>query len=151
MDPKLVDVHGGKLITVNFEPVADAAAEGGFRTPSPESVKVRQIPVREYDAGFALLQDEPALVGFLCARPKQWVLTLTPDSYEEALVTGREVNARRFFTFCQRRTEQIEKQDAAMIGAMVSLPEDKLRMALELGRKSMSPTTSPGFVPPPVR
>lgn len=152
-DPKLTTLFGGRSITVNFEPVPDPAAEGSFRVPDPEQIKVRQIPVRDFDAGFQFVKakDEAALVAFLAGKPKAWALTLTPGSYEDILAAGREVNDRGFFSSCQRRMELEEKEMAAMIKAMGTLPPETLRLAAELGKKSISQTLPPGFVPPPVR
>ena len=143
MDTKLTTLNGGITLTVIYEPRSEGAE------PLSESVKVRQIPVREYDAGFACIADEPALVGFLAAKNRPWALTLTPACYEEVLTTGRKVNARGFFTYCQRRTEQTDRRDAAMIGMMANLPPETLKLAMELGKKSISPSLPPGSVPPP--
>ena len=92
MDPKTTTLNGGVMLTVSFEPLADGTV------PSPAAIKVRQIPVRDYETGFPLVDDEPALVGFVCGKDKAWALTLTPDSFEEVLDTGREVNTKGFFT-----------------------------------------------------
>jgi hypothetical protein len=148
-------LFGGKNITVNFEPVADPAAVGGFRESVAEEIKVRQIPVREYETGFPLVDDEPALVAFLCGKPKPWALTLRPESYEDALVTGREVNVKGFFSYCQRRTERDAKAQADMIGAMANMNPETLKLAMEKGlairAQQHSPILSPGFVSPPAR
>jgi hypothetical protein len=156
---KNIILFGGKNITINFEPVADPAAEGGYRAPAAEEIKVRQIPVCEYESGFPLVNDESALVGFLCAKNKPWAFTLTPESHEEVLKTGREVNAKGFFSSCQRRTELEDKREAKaqadMIGMMASLPPETVRLVMEKGlairAQQHSPILSPGFVSPPVR
>ena len=152
---KNITLFGGKPITVKFEPVPDPVAEGGFRMPAPESIKVLQIPVRDYDAGFGFVADEVALVAFLCGKPREWALTVAPDSFEEILTTGREVNAKGFFSFCQRRTEHLERENAALIGAMATLPPETMRLAMQIGlekqSQSRSPILSPGFVTPPAR
>ena len=146
----MITLNGGLKLTVHFEPLAD-----GTTVPAPEEIKVRQIPVRDYDAGFGFLEDEAALVAFLCGQPKAWALTLVPASYEDILEKGREVNERGFFSFCRRRTEQAQKQNAEMITAMAKLPQETIRQAMEVGmarqNASRSPILSPGFVPPPVR
>jgi len=146
-------LHGGRNITVKFEPVADPAAEGGFRKPAEESIKVRQVRIAEFPAGFELVKtkDEVGLVAFLCARQKPWVLTLQPESYEDILTAGREVNERGFFSFCRRRTEQEEAADASWIAKMTNLPPETLKLAMEMGRKSTLPSLPPGYVPPPAR
>jgi len=145
----MITLNGGLKHTVNLEPLAD-----GTLPPAVE-IKIRQIPVREYENGFPLVDDEPALVGFLCAKDKIWALGLAPESFEEVLTKGREVNAKGFFSFCQRRMERAEKQNASMIAAMATLPADVVKLAMETGlakqNQLRSPTLSPGFVPPPVR
>jgi hypothetical protein len=149
MDLKNIALNGGLKHTVNFEVLAD-----GTLPPATE-IKIRQIPVRDYDAGFGFVDDEPALVGFLCAKDKAWALTLAPDSYEDVLVKGRAVNQKGFFSFCQRRMERAEKQNASMISAMATLPADVVKLAMETGlakqNRSASPTPLPGFAPPPGR
>jgi hypothetical protein len=138
-------LFGGKNITVNFEPVVPQGGTADQATvPPPESVKVRQIPVREYEVGFAFVEDEPALVGFLCGQNKQWALTLAPVSYELVLATGREVNRDGFFSYSQRRTERAAKEQAAMIGMMATLPPETLKLAMEKGlaMQSRSPSSS---------
>jgi hypothetical protein len=142
-------LFGGKKITVAFEPAPDGTL------PTPAEIQVRQIPVREYEAGFLFVDDEPALVGFLCAQKKDWALTLAPESFEEILVTGREVNAKGFFSFCRRRMARNREREADMIGLMATLPADQMKTltdrGLELQRLSRSPILSPGFVSPPAR
>ena len=149
MDLKSIALNGGIMLTLSFETIAD-----GTR-PSPAAVKVRQIPVRDYETGFPLVDDEPSLVGFLCGQNKAWALTLTPESFEEVLVTGREVNAKGFFTSCLRRMERIQKEQAALYGAIATMPAETVKQMMEKGlamqNRSHLPTLSPGYVSPPVR
>ena len=150
MNSKNTTLFGGKSLTVYFEQPA-APAEPIL----PEAIKVRQIPVREYETGLPLVDDEPALVGFLCRKDKAWALNLAPESFEEILTIGREGNAKGFFSFCQRRTERAAKAQADMIGLMATLPPETLKLAIEKGlaaqNQSRLPILSPGFVSPPVR
>ena len=143
---RTVALNGGVMLTVLFE---SAGAEG----PVNGSVKVRQIPVRDYDAGFPFIADEPAMVGFLCGQNKAWALTLTPASFEEILETGREVNEKGFFTHCQRRMERIQKEQAALYGALATLPQETVKLMMEKGltmlKQSHSPSLSPGSASPP--
>jgi len=143
-----ITLNGGKKLTVTFEPVGESA-------PVSSEIKVRQIPVRDYEAGFPLVNDEAALVAFLCGQPKPWALTLSPESFEEVLNTGREVNEKGFFTFCQRRMERTQKEQAALYGALATLPTETVNKLMEKGlaiqSQSHSPSLSPGFVSPPVR
>ena len=146
---KNTTLFGGKNIIAHFEPLPCGTA-----VPD-ETVKVRQIPVREYESGFLLVNNEPALVGFLCGKPKAWALTLSPDSFEELLAVGQEVNERGFFSFCQRRMEHAAQEQADMIGMMAKLPEETMNLIMERGRtaqaKLSSPILSPEFVSPPAR
>ena len=49
MDPKLATLNGGQTLTVSHEPQTEGA-EG-----ATESIKVRQIQVRQYEAAFPLV------------------------------------------------------------------------------------------------
>ena len=151
---KNTTLFGGIVLVARFEQASELEA-----AIVPQQIKVRQVPVREYDAGFACVDDEPALVGFLCGQKKEWALTLAPESFEEILITGREVNAKGFFSFCQRRMERNQeraaREQADMIGLMATLPAEKLKeltaRGLEMQRQSRLPILSPEFVSPPVR
>ena len=150
LDPKTITLNGGLDLRVLFEkPSPEAAA------PPPASIKMRQIPVREYESGFRFLEDEPALVGFLCGHDKAWALTLSPESFEEVLALGQEVNERGFFTSARRRTERAEKQQAAWVAVLATLPQETVKLAMEAGLANQnqlrSPTSWPGVVPPPAR
>jgi len=109
--------------------------------------------VREYDAGFAVVNDEFALAAFVCGQKKEWAFTLTPESFEAVLETGREVNEKGFFSFCQRRTELLQRQNADMFGQMKDLPPEALKVLVELGEQrthgSASRSSLPGWPPPP--
>ena len=148
-----ITLFGGKMVTVRFEPLADGTV------PAAQEIKVRQIPVRDYEAGFPLVDDEPALVSFLAGKDRPWSLTTAPASFEEILVTGREVNAQGFFSYCQRHTARLQareaRQQADMIGLMATLPPEQIKAmterGLELQRQSRSPSFSPGYVSPPAR
>jgi hypothetical protein len=139
---KTIALHGGKTIEVIF-----ALIEGQTEARR-EQIKVRQIPIRDYEAGFGRVNDEIDLVGFLCGRDKVWALTLTPESYESILTTGREVNRLGFFTYCQRRMEHAQKQDAALLDKLSHLPPEAMRAVMSFGKLSTLENTPPGFHPP---
>ena len=143
MNHHSITLNGGLLLTVEFEKLPDGSQ------PAPQEIKIRQIPVREYEAGFPLVDDEAGLVGFLCARERGWALTLQPAAFETVLEKGREVNARGFFSFCQRRMERLEKQNVSAISAMAALPPEMLRQVMELGQAKVNASRSP-FLPPVV-
>lgn len=147
MNLKNITLNGGQTLKFNFAPETEGAAPR-----APLEIKVRQVPVRDYETGFGQVNDEPALVGFLCGKDKAWALALEPEVFEEILTVGRTVNQKGFFSFCQRRMERLEKQQADMLGAMAKLPPEMVKLAMEAGRNlSASPILSPGFVTPPAR
>lgn len=141
---KATALAGGRQVNILREVRPDEPAV-------PETVKVRQIPVRDYDAGFVLADDEAALAGFLCGKDRPWALTLTPESFEEVLETGREVNQRGFFSCYQRRSDRARKQETEAMARIAALPFETQKLILENGQKLASPTTSPALLPPPVR
>jgi hypothetical protein len=150
-------LFGGIKYTVSFEPFQDASAPEGWRKPADEEIRIRQIPVREYETGFAHVekQDELALVGLLAGKDRLWAQSLTPVSYEEVLTRGREVNGKGFFSFCRRRTEQVEKQTSDMLGLMQTLPPETVKLVIAEGMKMAKPSgskiSSPGSASPQAR
>ena len=133
-------LFGGRSITVTFEP-ADGAVEQ--RT---EEIRVRQIKLKDYERGFSLIGDEIALAAFCVhpARDKAWAETLTPESYEALHAAAEEVNANGFFVFAARRARQIHEEQERQIAAMSAMPPEAMKLAFELGNKSVSGSTLPG-------
>lgn len=137
-------LFGHQPIPVNFAPNAEGI------TPPPGEVRVRQIPVREYREGFQHYHDEEALVAFLVGQPREFALSLAPESYEEILAVGTEVNQRGFFASCQRRMAAEEEIQTRAAGRIAGLPENQRKVILEAGANAMSQTSSPAssFKPP---
>lgn len=135
---KQIALNGGLEIDVLFEAV-------NGMLPASERVKVRQVPIRDYNEGFKLVDDEPGLVSFLAGKPKDWALSLSPGSYEEILAKGREVNKVGFFPYCQRRTE---REQTRTLQVLQNIPPQALEAVIALGRKSTSPPLPPGWQPP---
>lgn len=121
---------GTKTITAIFE-----SGESG-------EVVIRQIPVRDYDAGFKCFTDEVALVALLVGKPREFALTLSPDSYEEILSCGKELNERGFFGFCRRRIEADTQKEALNAAALAQLPEAARKNIIEQGAKMMASQSS---------
>lgn len=138
MNPTIL---GGNKITITLE------------TGATEEIIVRQIPIRDYGDGFKHFNDEVALVAFLAGKPKEFALTLTPESYEEILSVGQEVNASGFFAFCRRRIEANSQQEAMNAAALAQLPEAARKTILEQGAKLMASQNSSGSssIPQPRR
>ena len=73
---------------------------------SAQEWTVRQIRLREYQAGFKLIEDEFGLVGLACDVKRTVVETLSPDSFTEVYAKVEEVNAKGFFTYAARQRER---------------------------------------------
>lgn len=84
-----------------------------------EEVEIRQFKIREYKAAFAQLDDEIGLVALATGRPRQFVETLHPESFEDVLAQVQELNAKGFFTFAGRKMEQAAAQMRQLPSAMV--------------------------------
>lgn len=128
MSQKNETLIGGRKLTVNFETLPDGTM------PPAEAVLVRQVPLREYEAGLLVFEDEFARTAFICGRDKKWVLTLTPESYEALRVAAEEVNAQGFFVYCQRRVAEFLALPAHVRAQFLAAP-------------STSPTGSPAPQP----
>lgn len=155
MDPKLETLNAGRRLTARFNDGTTA------------EVRVRQLPLGDYERAFALLDDEIALTAFCCGLQtpdsrlqtcsRTWAAGgsadlsakqqahpgLTPDSYEELYAAAQEVNANGFFAWSARRRAREEQRAAAQIEAMAKLPPEALAEAMKFGA-STSPTGSPG-------
>ena len=143
---------------------AGIEAEVIYAAGNSEFVHIRQIPVRDYPKGFSLVENEAALVSFLvsgpapsgCAsplpaagqylgfRPPLWAESLAPASYEHILARGREVNENGFFAYCGRQTTAAQEKLRVQIAAMAQLPPEVMKLAMEQGLRSTSPTSLRG-------
>jgi len=148
MSNNLITINGGKRVAVSFDFTPD-----GRPAAKDDEIRVRQIPVRDYERGFALVADEIAFAGFLCDQKREWALTLTPESLELVLEAGREVNTRGFFSSFQRHLALAQKQQSDQLLLIGQLPPEALKIFVELGqanqRASALPIFSPGYVSPP--
>lgn len=89
-------LRGGQIIIVTFD-------DG-----STESVFVRQLPVKDFEAWLGALDDEPRVVALLCGRDACWVDRLTNESMEAIVTTGERLNRDFFERWLQRRTARKE-------------------------------------------
>lgn len=115
---------GGRTITVNKE------------DSSTEEVKVRQLPLREYEKAFLVYDDEFAFAALVCERSKEWAQTLSPESYEELASACQEVNAKGFFSYAQR-------QQKKLMDRLNSVKPEVLRMAVEKASNASPPGLRP--------
>ena len=126
---KLETLFGGRLITITRE-------DG-----STEEIRVRQLPLADFEKAFALLDDELGLVALICGKDKAWLNGTPPDykdgvspeSYENLHAAAREVNLRGFFSFSDRRQVREQATQDRMVKAMSTLTPDALKTAMELG------------------
>lgn len=143
---------------------AGIEAEVVYADGKSEFIHIRQIPVKDYPKGFAVADQEAALVSFLVSgpapagsttvypaagqyfgfRPAAWAESLAPESYESVLARGKEVNAGGFFAYCGRQTAAAQEKLRVQIAAMAQLPPDVMKLAMEQGLKSTSPTSLRG-------
>lgn len=70
---------------------------------SEHVVQVHQLPLKKFDKGFELESDEIALTAHICGKAKEWILELTPESYEAVRAKAWEVNEKGFFAYCDRQ------------------------------------------------
>jgi hypothetical protein len=129
-------LFGGRKLEVFFEPLADGTV------PPAQTLLVRQIPTRDYETGLQHYHDEPALVAFLVGQPREFAFTLSPQSYEAVLATGREVNEQSFFAACRRRMAAAQEKEFQAAILMARLPEADREVILRQGAKLL--TGSPG-------
>lgn len=144
MSKPLTTLLGGKNITITLD--RDPSAPD--QPPRSESILVRQIPLRDYPEGLRLYRDEISLVALLLGKPVEFVLGtekspgLSPESYEEVLRVGREVNEKHFFAFCRRHIEAAQHEAAqleiARAEAVLQLPEEKQAAIRAQGMKALS-------------
>lgn len=149
MNEKMTTLMGGRRVQIQF-------ADG--RT---EEILVRQLPVRDYDTAFVVLEDEMALTSLICGRKldKTWIAGtredggdgLLPESYELLQAAAREVNAKGFFAFAARRLARENATTQQLIEAMRGMTPEQITAATMAGAqaRSTSPTGSPGSAPRP--
>lgn len=147
MNEKMTTLIGGRRVKVHF-------ADG-----REEEILVRQLPVREYDRAFGLVEDEIALTALICARDITWIVGklpegedgMLPESYELLQQTAQEVNAKGFFGYATRRSQKESAFKMQMLDAMKDMTPEQLAAAAAAGAqaRSTSPTGSPASVPRP--
>jgi hypothetical protein len=84
-----------RVITVTFE------AEEGKQPLPPESVEIREIPVKRYPKVASSMSPEEAFIDAVLMKPVGWALSLTPESYEQVATGVKEANSR-FFGYVRR-------------------------------------------------
>lgn len=126
-----------------------------FNDGRTEEIKVRQIPLRDYEAAHKLINDEVALTAFICGRKKDWLTGTKEDGldgiaafavegepgigYEELVVRSREVNERGFFSWSKRRDVREQAQMAEQLSIMALMPPEMVRLTTEAGLTKIVP------------
>lgn len=112
-----------------------------LETTGPAVVTLRQLPLKEYERAFALIDDEIALAALIAGKDKRWALELAPDSYEEVREKGWELN-KGFFAYADRTNEALMKK-------LNSLKPSTLSAAADIAKNASRPL-SPASLPRPV-
>jgi len=135
---KMTALFGGQDLAIIYE---DGTAE---------TVRVRQLRIGEYEKAFPLIGDEFAITAFctsLSATPSQpcnkdWILKLSPASYESLFATMQKVNGQGFFTFAARKQAAQEAESLRWMKNAAELPPEVLAAAMERGQTILSQTRS---------
>ena len=139
-----------------------------FNDGTVGEIKVRQLPLADYEKAFSLLQDELALTALICGQAGEWLVGVqasacpplqsdtlkrelqpgvTPESYEALRTAAWEVNANGFFAWSARRSAREQQAQGQMLQALATLPPAAIEQIAQLGmvavRKDTSPTSSP--------
>lgn len=132
-EPKTDTLFGGRPMTAHL-------LDG-----NTVDLRVRQLPLRDYERAFALLDDEISLTAFCCdtGQPKAWAETLAPESYEDLRAVVEEVNAKGFFAWSARRLTKLAEQQQRMMEVAAILPPDALKLALDAGARLTLPSSLP--------
>ena len=92
-----------------------------------ETVKVRQLPIKDMPRYMACFEDEEKTVELFCAKPSGWAETLTRESFEEIITTGEALNLDFLERHAKRSQARREKvmpglTEKIMSAAMSRLP-----------------------------
>ena len=109
---------------------------------SAEEILVRQLRLMEYEAAFRLLEDEISLTALICNRDKGWINTLQPEYYETLQAAAREVNAKGFFSYAERRNTQMQQRNEKMFATLATLPPEALKQVMEIGSANLKGSSS---------
>ncbi len=96
------------------------------------TVEVRQLPVKEYEAAFLLNDDELGLTAKFCGKIKDWIYTVSPESYESLVATSKEVNAA-FFGYATRRYQE-------QTARLAAVPQEVLAKFASASEKALKPS-----------
>ena len=90
-----------------------------------EKVLVRQLPVKDYPKAIQATDNEMKLVAVICAKPQEWVGSLTPESYEAVVVAMNEVNEKGFFSYASREHDKLMKKLSGVSPELLKVAAEK--------------------------
>ena len=106
---------------------------------SPCELEVRQFPLRDYPEAQKAVDDEFALAALAVGTPKDFIFTLSPESFEELQLAVAEVNAKGFFVWSLRQKQKLMER-------INSASPQILQAAAAQAEKALN-TSRPGFQP----
>jgi hypothetical protein len=113
------------LVTTQCQVIGEA--------PVMETVKVKQLPVKQYPAYLAALDDETAMAALLTGKTQDWVENLDAPSHELLVSTGDRINRDFFGRWAERQRNRRE----------LLVPGLSARMLENLSPRTVSQTLSP--------
>lgn len=85
-----------------------------FLDGTKETVKVRQLPVKDLGRYLSVLDDEYKTAALFCDKPADWVDRLTNGSFEAVIDQGEELN----LDFLSRYVDRRNKRLSGVMGGM---------------------------------
>ena len=116
-----------------IETVLPVEMEVALESGATETVKLRQIKVREFrSAQSVAIGDEAKLIEICADKPAGWADTLTPDGFNVVAIEARRINAA-FFAWSER----------VLADQMRQMPPTLLEKVLNQATAGLSPS-NPG-------
>jgi hypothetical protein len=100
---------------MNTEPTKNETLFGGadfiatHTDGATESVKIAQIPIKDFPKFLQVQDDELKMAEFFCGKPEGWASSLSLDSLEGIITEGERINADFFSRWVQRRIARQER------------------------------------------
>ncbi len=97
-----------------------------------EQLTISPIELGSYNTAFSKSADEMDFVAFANGKTRQWITTLSPESYEELYQAVEEVNPS-FQHYAQRQQAKLNAQNRAMFEALADMPPETLQSLAQAG------------------
>ena len=118
-----------------------------------ETVRVRQLAVRQLPQMLGALEDEARLVELYCDKPPGWADTLARASHEALIAAGERINGDIFARWVERRRKNQERlprqnpeEQAAVLSAVLKA-RPELADLLVASAASALPASAPKPAP----